>query len=126
MSEEQANKVKDPTTERIAGRKYAEELLSLVEIQSPDFALGFWRAIAKAAEENGQSSDGQAGKDDLLPMTDEEATYYERHEVLEFGMHRGKAYGEAPISYLVWLAESNLPLLKYVRSRRAQHRQETE
>lgn len=55
----------------------------------------------------------------IEPLSDEDARRFGRR-VLNFGVHRDKCYDDAPLDYLEWLADQNVQLIRYIRSRRVQ------
>lgn len=113
-----------PTVDRIAGRVRAEQVIALAELdcESEDFRMAFWRELAKRVAAEHSEPAERPGENDLTPMTDEEAKNFERHQTIKFCTHGAKAYGDIPMDYLCWLADSTLPVLKYVRSERGRRR----
>lgn len=101
--------------DRIAGRVWAEEAISVATCESAAFLEGFNRAIRKhqPREEVQQP----------YTMTEAEAIEFEKN-VIGFGKHADETYGTAPTDYIVWLAEASATLLKYARSDRFKRRQE--
>ena len=53
----------------------------------------------------------------VRPMADDEARKFGR-SVVNFGIHRDKCYDDVPLEYLEWIADKNLEVLQYIRSRR--------
>ena len=105
--------------ERVKGRALAKTLLSMAELeeQSKDVFDGFWdhmRTVGPIA--NGvEIGAGQ--------MSDEEAIAFEKTSI-EFGQYRGDTYGNIPLKYLAWVADSGIQLRRYMQSRRAQSRED--
>ena len=102
--------------QRIAGRKWADEVIEEAMTNGADFLIGFARATRVAFPPD-------AAK--LHAMTDDEARAFEAGEI-SFGKHKGAAWGEVPIAYIGWMAENNRPLQEYVRSETFKRRQEEE
>lgn len=92
----------------IDGRKWAEAVIQDLDNNSTEFQAAFWRALGK-----------HLAPTDLDPkaMTDEEAKEFGQ-QTISFGKHNGETYDNIPIDYLEWLADRNLPLTRYLRSRR--------
>lgn len=105
------------TEERIAGRELAEEVLSFVQEDATEaFRHGFWRTLLEHCP-----SEIRPTAAELLVMDDCKAKAFEGSQI-EFGLHRGSSYGEIPISYLAWLADSAVELQSYLRSERGRRR----
>lgn len=108
--------------DRITGRKEAESLIELAEVdgKSPAFAKGFWRAMAIMAGGHHKEPEEKP----VSPvMSDDESKRFEKR-LMPFGMHMGKQMNAVPIEHLVWLHERNERLTRYLRSDRGQRRQE--
>lgn len=60
----------------------------------------------------------------VRPMGDDEARKFGRSAV-NFGVHRDKCYDDVPLEYLEWLADRNIEVLRYIRSRRIKAERET-
>lgn len=100
--------------DRIAGREWAEAILTDNADQSDDFRLGFRRRML---------AEYRAAEVDKNAMSDEEARRF-GGQIITFGVHQSKRYDDAPLDYLEWLADQNATLVRYVRSRRIKAEQE--
>lgn len=91
---------------RIAGRKAAEEvkgLLSWPDNYGADYADAFCETMRKLLPRR------RADVETLTPVTRLGSTQ------LEFGMHRGLKFDEAPLEYLQWLCGAQEDFLKVLR-----------
>ena len=53
------------------------------------------------------------------PLSDEAARTFGR-QVINFGQYAHHRYDDVPLGYLEWLADRNIQLVRYIRSRRVQ------
>ena len=97
--------------DRIEGRKWAEEILDSIKDLSEDYRDSFWRAVKRKFELKKKK------KIDSTMMSDDESKAFGR-SVVEFGKYRGRQVDEVPIEYWEWLADENLRVQRYLRSRR--------
>lgn len=107
--------------DRIAGRKEAEELLS---VRSMEVSEDWQRAFALAMRHFADSVLGPVDSS-LAVMNEQQAKIFELR-LVQFGIHRDKTYAEAPIDYLTWIADNASELASYLRSDRGKHRIENE
>lgn len=107
----------DQLEDRIQGRKDCNDVLSLLlEGQSAAYREGVARAcMERFADQLPKEPEG------LLTMGLMGASAFEK-QVIQFGLHKGKTYGEAPIEYLTWLADQSVALQSYLRSARGKQR----
>ena len=96
--------------DRIAGRRWAEEVLHEVEDEgnSDAFRAGFWREIRRRVK---------LRKPSKTVMSDRKSREFGRR-VVEFGKFRGQRYDDVPLDYLEWLADQGTELQAYLESRR--------
>ncbi len=95
--------------QRIAGREWFEEVFAaLPPSESDPYRQGFMDRAKRCFTV--QQIDPGA-------MSDEAARDFGRR-LIGFGAHADKTYDDCPLEYLIWLAESNRGLMKYLRSRR--------
>lgn len=98
--------------ERVEGRKLAEQLLELADIdgRSDDFKVGLARHLR-------QYTDCVLGAPvtELRVMTDAEAREFEKLSI-PFGVNQGKNYKDVPIDYLTWVSDQGNNLAAYLRS----------
>ena len=104
--------------ERVAGTKYAKQLVELAELEdkSDDFVAAFWDSLNRGSQPE------KPKKLSRSRMSEDAANAFER-ELIGFGRHSTKTYREAPIEYLVLLHERNERLGRYLRSDKGQLRQ---
>lgn len=103
------SKTDNDLAQRIAGRKWAEEVLADLPIdKTEEYQYGFMDRMKRCFAV--KELDPQA-------MTDEEAREFGR-QTLGFGAHAGKTYDDCPLAYLEWLTDTKNALDRYLRSRR--------
>ena len=112
----QCRALTDQDKQRIAGRKWAEEVIAYAEGEGFGFFEGFVRGIRSRFEER------------LTPqgaMTELEARVFE-NKTIDFGIHEGEVYGYVEAEYLAWVVDKFEPLRRYVKSVRFRRRQNEE
>ena len=105
----------DEDRQRIAGRKWAEEVIEVALESGKDFHEGFVRQLRRVYK----------AKQEEIPhlvMTEAEAIAFEAQQIT-FGKYAGETYGTAPREYVAWLMDRNLALFKYVNSTRFKERE---
>jgi hypothetical protein len=112
--------------QNIRARADAEQMAELCGEQTERF----WEVLATiAAERSGKAlmlaPKAVAAGNAELQMSDEEAAQFER-VIVPFGKFAGEPVGDVPISYWTFVTESdfNRQLVRYMRSRAYQRRQE--
>lgn len=104
--------------DRIQGRKDCEDTLAmLLESKSTAYREG----VARACFDMFSDQLPKQPAEGLLVMGQMGAQSFEK-QTIDFGIHRGKTYGEAPIEYLTWLADQSVALQAYLRSERGRKR----
>ncbi len=97
----------------IAIRKAAEDVVVLAHSEG-GFDSRFWEIIRDHALRYAPMAEKVQP---VRPMSDSEARTFGR-TVVNFGVHRDKCYDDVPLDYLEWLADRNIEILRYIRSRR--------
>jgi len=102
----------------IAMRKAAE---ALVELATSEYGRDkrFWEVVRDHAIKCAPLPPAPRNPSTIEPLSDEDARRYGRGQIT-FGQHAGMRFDDIPISYLVWLADRNVQLVRYIRSRRVQ------
>lgn len=106
--------------ERIDARVLGQQVIrEQTEGKSPAFQQGFARACQMFAQE-------VLGRpENIHAMNQADAIKFES-QLINFGTHAGKNFGEVPISYLVWLSDQNRQVMNYLASDRGQNRIESD
>lgn len=99
--------------ENIRLRKSAEAIIALATDEGGT-SERFWSIIRDTALVCAPLPDRI---EPVRPMRDDEARKFGR-TVVNFGLHRDKCYDDVPLEYLEWLADRNIEILRYIRSRR--------
>jgi hypothetical protein len=99
--------------ENIGMRKAAHAILELA-CDEGGISVRFWEIIRDHALKFAPLKEKQQ---QFRPMTDDEAKRFGR-SVVNFGVHRDKCYDDVPLDYLEWLADRNVEVLRYIKSRR--------
>ena len=106
---------------RVVGRRLAASLIELAGLDElpPNAQEGFWDELRRVmpSQPNGALSTPTPA------MSDEEAKAFEKTKI-PFGQHQFTNYGQVPINYLSWVADQGIQLRRYMRSARAQKREE--
>lgn len=111
--------------DRIAARKFAEQIMCIVDEELKDKSVHFkksaWDQLHKIACAHTKCNETR-------PMTEEESIRFDKVEV-PFGIHNGKPVKDVELSYLEWIADQRFvdELRRYLDSDRIQEqRRETE
>lgn len=110
--------------QRVQGRGFAEEWLEAADLEgkTADYIRGFWCELYDRMPEVAKPTPHVPM---LRFMDEEEAKRFERKEIA-YGRHQGQQYGDVPITYLTWVADSATELQAYLRSVRGRERTERE
>lgn len=102
---------------RIAGRKWAEEVIAdLPANERDEYRRAFMSFIKQGFT---------VTELDPRAMTDNASRVFGR-QILRFGVHLGETYDECPLDYLEWLVDRNTELVRYLRSRRIHEERKTD
>lgn len=101
----------DIIKQRIEGRRHAEQMIELVGVNdmAPHVKHGFYMAIVAMAKEL------YPPREVLSTMSHVEVKAFEQ-TVIQFGVHKGKTFGEVPREYLEWVADQTLQIQRYLRN----------
>jgi hypothetical protein len=102
------------TQQRIAGRRWAEEVTETAQAEGSDFLEGYRRQLKRVFAEDLVAPDR---------MSEAEAIAFEAEQIT-FGKYLGLTWGRIPASYIGWLADQGRRLLRYVRSDRYRQRED--
>jgi hypothetical protein len=104
--------------ENVADAKYARELLSLADRDTP----AFWDAVKREAERHLPAAPVSHDRD---AMNDQEAAKFEQ-ERFPYGAYRHDLIADVPPNYLLFVTENDFGtrLRRYMRSRAFERRQE--
>lgn len=100
----------------IAMRKAAEAVVELIAAEYDDDPR-FWQVVRDHALKRAPMPPSPPAT--VEPLSDEAARTFGR-QVINFGQYAHQRYDDVPIRYLEWLADRNIQLVRYVRSRRVQ------
>lgn len=100
----------------IAMREAAE---AVVELATSDYGYDerFWVNLRNLVLKRAPMPPGLPST--VEPLSDEDARAF-GHRLLGFGQYRDYRYDDVPLGYLEWLADQNIQLVRYIRSRRVQ------
>jgi hypothetical protein len=100
----------------IAMRKAAEEL---VKYATTEYGRDerFWEVVRNHAVTFAPMPPSPPAT--IEPLSDEAARAFGR-QVINFGQYAHQRYDDVPLGYLEWLADRNIQLVRYIRSRRVQ------
>lgn len=100
----------------IAMRRAAE---ALVELATEEYGRDerFWEVVRNHAVTFAPMPPTPPSP--VEPLSDEDARKF-GVKVLGFGCYRDQRYDEVPLEYLMWIADKNTQLVRYIRSRRVQ------
>ena len=93
--------------DRIAGRKWAEEVFDDVPKQTKAFQTGFRREVRRRIKRQVTV--------EAQPMTDKQAREFGKGRI-EFGKYKGYMLEVIPLEYLEWLADQGVMLHRYLLS----------
>lgn len=108
--------------DNVAARREAQEIMDFIG----DKSERFWEVLIELAQ--GKLPPKPVVRNGPLPMTDEEAQRFETAD-FPYGLHKGKEVGEAPIGYILFLAEGDAfikDLRRYTASKVFARRQDEE
>lgn len=106
----------------------AREAVAFIADEYSDQPQRFWECLADQITARLPQPEPPPVDPRTLPMTDSEANRFEQ-ETLNFGKYAGTEIGQAPIEYLLWLAEGDeftRRLRRYVKYKMFGQRQEEE
>ncbi len=106
--------------ENIKMKQAAETTLCLA-IEVAGTNRRFWETIRDHALKFAPLPDEH---EKFRPMTDEESKQF-GHTLVSFGKHQGCHYDDVPLDYLEWLADRNVEVLRYIKSRRIKKEKES-
>ena len=100
----------------IAMRRAAE---ALVELATEEYGRDerFWEVVRNHALAIAPMPPSPPAT--IEPLSDEAARTFGRR-IIGFGKYACSRYDDAPMDYLEWLADQNVQLIRYIRSRRVQ------
>lgn len=107
-----ADELSEAQRERIAGRKFAEDVIASLLDEHPEYGAGFWRWMKREFL--------TAVEPPKPPMSDEECKRFGK-AVWKYGeKYCGWQVDRIPLEYWEFLNDQNIPIQRYLASRRIQ------